>query len=82
MKVLDFIIPRDIMDTNTFMGHVEDTDHVRKMEVQYRTSLVGYSAKWRVVGDVYRIQIWKDGRWQGTYSLFRDDLCVYNKGQE
>lgn len=59
------------------MGHVKDTPHVRELEDKYNRGLVGYSARWRVAGDVYRTEIF-DGQWCGVYPLKLEDLEVYN----
>lgn len=63
------------------MGHVLDTPHVRRLEDRYNRALVGFSARWRVAGDVYRTEIFDrsmHGQWCGVYPLRKEDLEVYN----
>jgi len=59
--------------SSAVMGHVKDTEHVRRLEEIYKRSLIGYSAKWT---SGYRTQI-LDGQWVGAFPMFQDDLEIY-----
>lgn len=76
-----FIIPRPSLPT-VAMGHVRDIENVRAAEKKYGRDLIGYAARWKIIGGVCRVDIEIDGRydakvWCGHFDLTADDVEKY-----
>lgn len=63
--------------TTAIMGHVLDTVNVLQLEKKYDAQLIGCSAKWNIVNNQYRVQIFERGRWRGTFPMQKEDLEIY-----
>lgn len=75
--MLQLIKTRPAPAPNGVMGHVKDTAFVVKVERDYQCQIIGYSAKWTIRNGIYRVQVFDNGVWRGTYPLTKDDIEIY-----